>query len=212
MLQFQNLIPTPMKEVATKSDGFWHNEIKIEKGERVLLNAASGKGKTSFTHIVAGIRHDYEGRFFIQGKDAKLLSNRDWTKIRSTEIAFIFQDLQLFPQLTLLENLKLKSEITNFTTEKEIISFVERLGLSTHLHQQAGILSMGQQQRVAIIRGLLQPFSLLIMDEPFSHLDAENTRLAMELIDERRKEQNAGFVLTTLDPTRICEFDTELFL
>ena len=71
---------------------------------------------------------------------------------------------------------------------------------------------MGQQQRVAIVRGLAQPYSWLIMDEPFSHLDIENTNRCLELIHNRTVEQNAGFVLTTLGDDHGYNFDQELNL
>ncbi len=75
----------------------------------------------------------------------------------------------------------------------------EKLGIASILHQRAGLCSYGEQQRIAIIRALVQPFSWLMMDEPFSHLDIANTKKAAALIAEECRKRNAGFLLTDLD-------------
>ena len=89
---------------------------------------------------------------------------------------------------------------------------LERLEIDNKWNQQCGILSMGQQQRVAIIRAMAQPYVWLIMDEPFSHLDVDNTNRCLEIIHDRTMEQGAGFVLTTLGDDHGYSFDQELKL
>ena len=86
------------------------------------------------------------------------------------------------------------------------------LGIENKWGQKCGLLSMGQQQRVAIIRALAQPYEWLILDEPFSHLDEENTRLCLRLINERTTEQGAGFVLTSLGDNHGFSYDYTLKL
>jgi ABC-type lipoprotein export system ATPase subunit len=89
---------------------------------------------------------------------------------------------------------------------------LEQLEIDNKWEQQCGLLSMGQQQRVAIVRALLQPFEWLILDEPFSHLDTENSQRALDLINKRSDELKAGFVLTTLGDDYNFSFDHELKL
>src|SRR5690606_36395865 len=105
---------------------------------------------------------------------------------------------QLFHKFTVKENLLIKNQLTNVFSEMEIIQMLEALEIGDKWNQECGLLSMGQQQRVAIIRALLQPYKWLIMDEPFSHLDKENTARCLAMIHNRTVGQNAGFVLTTL--------------
>ena len=110
------------------------------------------------------------------------------------------------------ENLILKNDLTNLYSEKEMLQMLEKLEIEDKWNQKCGLLSMGQQQRVAIIRGIIQPFEWLIMDEPFSHLDVENSKRCMKLIDQRCKDLKAGFVLTTLGDSHGYAYDQELKL
>jgi len=205
-------MPSPLSSIEHSKESIWGNFIELKAGKHILLNASSGKGKSTFTSTMIGLRNDYSGSITFDGKDIKTFSPDDWTSIRQSKISIIYQDLQLFHDLTVAENLILKNNLTNSFSENEIIEMLRKLGIEDKWEQKCGLLSMGQQQRVAIIRGLLQPFEWLIMDEPFSHLDTENTLLCLELINERCKELNAGFVLTTLGDSHGYTYDQELKL
>ena len=207
-----NIMPSPLSSIQHSKESIWGNFIELKAGKHILLNASSGKGKSTFTSTMIGLRNDYTGSITFDGKDIKTFTPDDWTTIRQSKISVIYQDLQLFPDLTVAENLILKNNLTNSYSENEIKSMLSKLGIEDKWEQKCGLLSMGQQQRVAIIRGLLQPFKWLIMDEPFSHLDTENTLLCLELINERCKELNAGFVLTTLGDSHGYTYDQELKL
>jgi len=205
-------MPSPLSSIEHSKESIWGNFIELKAGKHILLNASSGKGKSTFTSTMIGLRNDYSGSITFDGKDIKSFSPDDWTSIRQSKISIIYQDLQLFHDLTVAENLILKNNLTNSFSENEIIEMLRKLGIEDKWEQKCGLLSMGQQQRVAIIRALLQPFEWLIMDEPFSHLDTENTLLCLELINERCKELNAGFVLTTLGDSHGYTYDQELKL
>lgn len=211
-IQFHNILPTPLKDYPHAESSIWGKEIIIEQGQKVMLNASSGKGKTTFTHLLYGLRQDYSGKLLLNNKEQNHLSPKEWTLLRQREISVVFQDLQLFPNLTVQENLKLKNQLTKVYTEEQIHEMLNVLGIGDKWQQQLGLLSMGQQQRVAIIRALCQPFSLLIMDEPFSHLDVENTALCLELINKRCDELGAGFILTSLGDTHKFQYDQTLYL
>ena len=205
-------MPIPLSSIQHGTESIWGKFIELKTGRHILLNASSGKGKSTFTSTLVGLRKDYEGSITFDGKDIKTFSPDHWTEIRTSKISVIFQDLQLFPDLTVEENLILKNNLTNSFSEKEMLEMLEKLEIENKWKQKCGLLSMGQQQRVAIIRGLIQPFQWLIMDEPFSHLDIENTNRCIQIIDERCKVLNAGFVLTTLGDSHGYKFDQELKL
>ncbi len=211
-IELQNLMPTPLASISHGAESIWGNNIVLENGKKILLNASSGKGKSTFTTTIFGLRNDYAGNLIFDQKNTKNLSVSDWTEIRKSKISVIFQDLQLFPSLTVEENLNLKNDLTNTFTKEELRNFLTVLDIESKWNQKCGLLSMGQQQRVAIIRALAQPFEWLIMDEPFSHLDEENTQKALKLIKERCEQINAGFVLTTLGDTHQFNYDYELKL
>ena len=114
--------------------------------------------------------------------------------------------------MTVRENLQLKNALCDVFSEDELKSMLSELGIADKWDQKCGILSMGQQQRVAIIRALCQPFEWLILDEPFSHLDVENAQKCLRLIDQRCNQLNAGFVLTTLGDSYGYSYDQEIKL
>ena len=102
--------------------------------------------------------------------------------------------------------------MTDTFTDAELKSLLEQLEIDNKWNQECGLLSMGQQQRVAIVRAMAQPYEWLIMDEPFSHLDVDNAKRCMDMIHNRTIEQNSGFVLTTLGDSHGYSFEQELFL
>ena len=211
-IQLENIMPTPLASIEHGEHSIWGKDILLEGGKRIALNASSGKGKSTFTTIATGIRNDYSGTIRYDGKDIQDLRPDDWTEIRQRKISVVFQDLQLFPKLSVEENLLIKNRLTDTFTESELKERLERLEIDNKWNQQCGLLSMGQQQRVAIIRAMAQPYEWLIMDEPFSHLDVENSQRALAIIHERTVEQGAGFVLTTLGDLHGYNYDQELKL
>jgi ABC-type lipoprotein export system ATPase subunit len=124
----------------------------------------------------------------------------------------VFQDLQLFKNLTVAENLRLKNQLTDFKTEHEMKTLLQELEIDHKWNDPCGLLSMGQQQRVAIVRSLCQPFEWLVLDEPFSHLDEQNSKKCLTMIDRESSKQQAGFVITSLDDDDRFPYDYELKL
>lgn len=106
--------------------------------------------------------------------------------------------MRLFPELTAMENIRIKNRLTDFRTEAEILDMMRRLELEEKVNSPAGLLSVGQQQRVAIIRALCQPFDFLLIDEPVSHLDARNNRTVAQLIEEAAIAANAAVIATSV--------------
>lgn len=206
-IEFKNVIPNPIKNELNHLGGLWGNDLDFNSNEYTLIDARSGKGKSTFTSIIAGLRFDYTGDVFFEGKNIKNLSSYEWSVLRRSSFSFIFQDLQLFDKLTVKQNLLLKNQLTDFKKESEIKLLIEQVGLENKWDQVCGTLSLGQQQRVSIIRALLQPAKFLVMDEPFSHLDDLNSSIAMDLIKSHCDKNEIGIILTSLGDKYSIEWD-----
>lgn len=211
-IEFIKVLPNPLSEIEHSAESLWNSKVIFESGKQILLNASSGKGKTTFVHTLMGLRTDFTGDILVDNKNTKSLSTDEWVELRKKKISVVYQDLQLFSQFTVEENLKLKAELTGSFNSNEALDKLAFLGLKDKWNQKCGFLSMGQQQRVAIIRALIQPFHWLVMDEPFSHLDNKNAELCLQLIQNRCDELKAGFILTTLDAKNNLSFDYEVKL
>lgn len=211
-IHFENVMPHPLASIAHNSDSIWGDTVTLKEGHKILLNASSGKGKSTFSMTVFGIRNDYNGTIRYNDRDIKTFSIDEWVEIRQRKIATVFQDLQLFHNLSVAENLLLKNALTDFKSEKEIKEMLAYFEIDHKWNDRCGLLSMGQQQRVAIVRALCQPFEWLILDEPFSHLDEANSRKCLGLIANETDKQQAAFVLTSLDDDDNFLYDYELKL
>lgn len=211
-IQFKQVMPHPLASINHGIGSIWGNDVLLQSGKKIVLNASSGKGKSTFSMTVFGIRKDYTGTILYDGRDIKTLDTNDWVEIRQRKLSTVFQDLQLFHNLTVAENLLLKNQLTDFRTEQEMKSLLEELEIEHKWNDRCGLLSMGQQQRVAIVRSLCQPFEWLILDEPFSHLDEQNSLRCLGIIDRETSAQKAGFVLTSLDEDSRFPYDYELKL
>jgi ABC-type lipoprotein export system ATPase subunit len=211
-ITFDCVLPVPLADYSHHPESLWNNAHSIEKGENILINAASGKGKTTFTHILAGLRHDYSGKIRFDSTDISQFTIPEWLLVRQKKLSFVFQDLQLLPSLTCEENVLLNTNLKGGVTVDQLIEWAAHLGIDKKWKEKAGVISMGQQQRLAILRALSQPFEFVILDEPFSHLDEKNSQLAFELIEKRCAELSAGYIFTTLDPTDKIPFNKEIKL
>jgi len=194
---FQNCVPTPLATQVEKSD-IWLTQCELKENHSYQIVAPSGTGKSSLVHIVYGIRSDYQGAVYFDNKNANSCKNSEWTTIRRNRISIVFQGLQLFSELTALENIELKNKLTKHKSRTEIEELLDLFGLAEKHNQAAATLSFGQQQRVAIIRALCQPFEVLLLDEPFSHLDKENTAIAAGRIQHEAQQRGATIVTTLL--------------
>ncbi len=208
----QNLIPLPMVELPIGKDSIWEAEnFSFKQGKHYLVEAASGKGKTSLLSIMYGLRYDYRGTLQINGRNARSFRLKEWSAFRKEQVSFIFQGLDLFDDLTALDNILLKNKISNAKSKDEIFQLAERLDVVKSLNKKSKFLSFGQQQRIAIIRALCQPFAFLFADECFSHIDRANSNTAFDLIREECTRQGAGLILTSLGNTDY-EFDESVLL
>ena len=200
-IQLEEVVPIPLKDKIERSNSeIWNSKVEFLPGERIKIKAPSGTGKTTLTNIIYKLRHDYSGRILWGKEDVKKIKGDFLAAKRQQTISIIFQDLRLFENLTARENIELNRVLQKPYYEAEMIEeMAEKLGITSILNQNAGICSYGEQQRIAIIRALVQPFEWLIMDEPFSHLDNTNIEKAAKLIAEECTKRKAGFILTDLE-------------
>ncbi len=195
-LILKNLLPQFIPDV--KQSEIWGNEIVVSQGEHIHIVAPSGSGKTSLIHFIYGIRDDYNGSVLINGTTVKELPAEKKAGIRQKHLSIIFQDLRLFPEETARENIEIKRRLSPYHNAEIVNKMAGRLGISHKLDQKAGTCSYGEQQRIAIIRALMQPFDFLLLDEPYSHLDEQNRQKAMELIYEECTSRNAAMIFADL--------------
>lgn len=213
-LTIKNIVPVPLKEkLIQRSSDVWNKQLTFNTNEWIKINAPSGTGKTTFIHILYKLRNDYEGTVQYNDKDVKQINATQLAIYRQQNISIVFQDLKLFPNITAKENIELNRVMqTPFYNENKINEMAETLGVASVLNQKAGLCSYGEQQRIAIIRALIQPFNWLLMDEPFSHLDKANISKAATLIAEECKKRNAGFILTDLDEDEHFNYSKKISL
>ena len=190
-----------------------HRPRPFAEGEWIKIKAPSGTGKTTLIHILYKLRNDYEGNVLWGNENLQQIPPATIAQLRQQEASIIFQDLRLFAHLTARENIELNRVLQQpYYESNKIDEMAEMLSVGHILNQRAGLCSYGEQQRIAIIRALVQPFSWLLMDEPFSHLDKVNTAKATALIAAECAERKAGFILTDLDEDEHFNYSKRLQL
>lgn len=197
-ITLNHLIPNVFAEADLSQSAIWNKMVSFSKGQTYLIAAESGTGKSSLFDYIYGRRNDYSGTLTIDGSNIADISTAELQKIRREHLSVVFQGFRLFPELTAWENITLKNKLTNHKPDKEIEQLFEQLGIAEKKNKPLAKLSFGQQQRVAIIRALCQPFDFLMIDEPFSHLDDQNIGVALSLILQEVKKQQAALMLCTL--------------
>lgn len=211
-IRFNNVTPAPLAGVIDSGTDVWQKECVFEPAKNYRVVAPSGKGKSTFIHYIYGLRNDYTGEITLAEKNSRQIDNNQWADLRQQNISIVYQDLRLFLHLTAAQNLDVKSVLYQEQNSDKIQSMAERLGVIKLLPKKSNTLSYGERQRIAIIRALIQPFDWLLLDEPFSHLDKDNSEKAFALIDEEVKKRNAGIILTSLGQDNHFTYHHELKL
>ena len=197
-IQFISVIPEVFSQLPNLNSEVWNTDTTFEKGHLYLIEADSGKGKSTFCSYIVGYRHDYSGQVLFDAQDTTGFKVSEWVNIRKHHISHLFQELRLFPELTAFENVQIKNKLTNFKSENQIKTWFEALGIAEKLDVKVGLLSFGQQQRVAMIRALVQPFDFLLVDEPISHLDDKNSEIMGKIMLDEAQAQGAGVIVTSI--------------
>ncbi len=169
--------------------GGWQLQIPqliLAKGQHLFVRGASGSGKTTLLNLLSGIARGQSGELYVNGLPLHQLSSAERDTLRARQIGVVFQQLNLIPYLSVLDNTLLSSHFAGQPKAASLVrakALLSRLGLPANIHQQpASALSVGQQQRVAIARALLPKPALLIADEPTSALDTDNRDAFMRVM------------------------------
>jgi putative ABC transport system ATP-binding protein len=197
-IHFNNVVPNVFSQRKALDSDVWANDITFEKDKVYLVEADSGKGKSTFCSYVVGYRHDYTGHVYFDDSDTKNFSVSQWVDTRRQNISHLFQELRLFPELSAIENIQIKNKLTGFKSEKQILEWFDMLGIADKVDAKVGRMSFGQQQRVAMIRALVQPFDFILADEPISHLDDRNAEVMAKIMLDEAHQQGAGVIVTSI--------------
>jgi putative ABC transport system ATP-binding protein len=213
-LALNYLIPYSLKDkISQGHSAIWNQQVSFESPEFIKVEAPSGTGKTTLTHLLYKVRTDFKGGIQYDNLELQSCSDDSLADLRRNNLSIVFQDLRLFPDLSARENIEIKRLLTpNFSAPELIEEMAKQLGIVAILDQKIRFCSFGEQQRVAIIRALMQPFRWLILDEPFSHLDQQNILQAATLIKAACEHRNAGLIIMGLNKDNYFHYHKELVL
>ena len=211
-IELRNMLPAVFAGREDTGSDVWLREVTLERGHNYLITAESGTGKSSLCSYIYGYRNDFSGQLLLDGRDVNTLTVNDWCNVRRTSIAYLPQELRLFPELTAMENIQLKNQLTGHKTTRQIMELLEALGIPEKADSPVAKLSIGQQQRVAIVRTLCQPADFILLDEPVSHLDETNNRIVARLVTEEAQAQGAGIIATSVGNNVMIDIEKELKL
>jgi ABC-type lipoprotein export system ATPase subunit len=175
-------------------------DMAVAPGEMVAIMGPSGCGKTTLLNCLAGLDSIDEGDIFIQGDNIRDLSDSARTTYRAQHMGFIFQDFNLLPMLTAVENVELPMLISRVPTRKahkRALELLDRVGLADRARHRPAELSGGQRQRVTIARALINDPAIIWADEPTGNLDSENATEIMDLLCQFNREHGQTLVLVT---------------
>lgn len=173
----------------------------IGRGETVSIIGPSGSGKTTLLGLLAGLDRPSSGRIVLHGNDLSQLSEDQRAAVRNEHVGFIFQNFQLLPTLTALENVMVPMELSGARDiRKRALMLLEQTGLKERVHHYPSQLSGGEQQRVSLARAFANQPAILFADEPTGNLDAETSERITQLIFDLNKQAGTTLVLVTHDP------------
>lgn len=177
----------------------------VAKAELVALMGASGSGKSTLMNILGCLDHPTSGEYWLDGREISGLDAKERARLRNRMIGFVFQNFNLLPRMTALENVLMplvyrRDGLSEREMERRSVELLEKVGLSHRLHHKPLQLSGGEQQRVAIARSLVNSPQVLFADEPTGNLDSHTSEEILELFQELNREDHITLVIVTHDP------------
>ena len=182
-----------------------HVSMAVSENGTIAISGPSGSGKTTLLNILGTLDRPTSGKVFLDGKYVELMEEKQLASLRNRFTGFIFQQHLLLPQLTVLENVLLPLiPVRDKLFKKEALEcalqLIERVGLKDHLRAYPAHLSVGECQRAAVVRALINRPMLLLADEPTGSLDARNAAIMTNLLVELREAYGYALVIVTHDP------------
>lgn len=189
----------------SKEQEFIFPDLYCEAGNTILITGDSGRGKTTYLHILAGLLRPKSGEIQIDNTDVLALSEKETDKFRGKNIGVVFQKSYFIAALTVLENLEMASWLaTGKKNTNRAKKLLQQLDIENQGAKLPSQLSIGQQQRVSIARALMNEPKVLLADEPTSSLDDKNAEKVIDLLTFLSKEYKAALLIVTHD-SRIKE-------
>lgn len=174
--------------------------FELEEGDTFAIVGPSGSGKTTLLGLCAGLDHANSGTIELCGTPLNTLNEDERALLRNKEVGFIFQDFQLLPTLTALENVSVPLELQGDKNARKIgLELLDKVGLADRVHHYPSQLSGGEQQRVALARAFSNSPSILFADEPTGNLDEETGEKVVQLLFDLNKEMGTTLVIVTHD-------------
>lgn len=203
----KNLITNSIQYSYNKNYTFVFPDIVCEKGEHLLITGASGCGKTTLLHLIAGLITPKRGSILIKGNDIAQLRGTKLDKYRGRQIGIVFQTPQFIKSLTAEENLKMAVSLNNLSVDNIYLdSLFNTLNIVHCRNRKTNEMSQGELQRLSIARAVINKPSLILADEPTSSLDDKNCREAIKLLRYQAEKLQAGLVIVTHDNRLIQDF------
>ena len=173
-------------------------EYHVAAGEQAVLVGASGCGKTTLLHIIAGISKPNKGMVMVDGWDIPLMPEAERDRFRAQRIGYVFQTFNLLPGFTALENVLLSMRFAGRRVDrKRAEHLLDRVGLAHRITHKPLMLSVGEQQRVAVARALANQPKLLLADEPTANVDSGHQQQIVDLLRKTCEEENVALVMVT---------------
>ncbi|MDU2712450.1 MAG: ABC transporter ATP-binding protein [Streptococcus salivarius] len=173
--------------------------LEIAPGKITAIYGPSGCGKTSLLSIISGLDSQYQGNLYFKNQNMRDFSERDLTYFRKAHIGFVFQNFNLIPHQSVLENVKMPLYVKNMT-DKEMVKIAERelsrLGIGDFIKKNVKQLSGGQKQRVAIARALVNNPEMIVADEPTGSLDSQSQENVLEIFKELAEAGKTVIIVT----------------
>jgi putative ABC transport system ATP-binding protein len=172
--------------------------LDLSAGEQVVIRGRSGGGKTTLLNVIAGLATADEGQIFVNGTDVTRLSEAARDQFRARHIGFVFQTFNLLAGFSALENVLLGMTFTGQRNDPaRATELLERVGLAHRLTHKPAALSVGEQQRVAVARALVNRPVLLLADEPTANIDPAHQQAVIDLLREVCRTENVAMLLVT---------------
>lgn len=187
-------------------------DLEINKGEFVAMMGPSGSGKSTLLNVIGALDKPTEGVYRIQNKLISTLSSDQLAEIRNKYIGFIFQNFNLIPTLSALENVALPSFYSGNQDVERAKSLLNMVGLDDQYKKKPNELSGGQRQRVAIARSLINDPEFILADEPTGNLDSKTGKEIMDLILSLKKDFSKTILMVTHDPNLATLADRVIYL
>jgi ABC-type lipoprotein export system ATPase subunit len=183
-------------------------DFRVAEGEQVILIGRSGCGKTTLLHVIAGISRPDSGKVRIDDFDLTLMSEAECDRFRAERIGYVFQTFNLLPAFTALENVLLAMRFARGRPNKaRAKQLLERVGLGHRMTHRPRMLSVGEQQRVAVARALANKPKLLLADEPTANVDAGHQQQVLDLIRQTCHEEDVALMIVTHSAEVADQFD-----